>query len=248
MVLRRILIIISGLMLQPAVAGIYVDKSIITFESGDALRQDVIISNPDPERAFVEVQVLEVNDPGTDDETRKVVKDPESIGLIASPRRLMIPPSSQRVIRLVSLNGFQDSEQVYRVNVRPVAGAVESDKMAVMVLVTYQLLVFVEPDRVVVNLEADRDGDILTLHNTGNVNVLLYDGQQCEADSEAERSDAASASVEALINPENVEDNCVEVNSKRLYPGNQVSMTLPRSAPVTFRMTAAGETKELAVD
>ena len=248
MVLRLTLIILSGLLLQPALAGVYVDKSIITFESGQALRQDVIISNPDPDPAFVEIQVLEVTSPGEQDESRTVVKDPERIGLIASPRRLMIPAGTQRAVRLVSLNGFQDTEQVYRVNVKPVAGDVKSDKMAVMVLVTYQLLVFVEPDKIKVSLESERNGSTLSLHNAGNVNLMLYGGIQCAADQEGVDRDAASASVEELINPESIEDNCVEVESRRLYPGNRATLTLPRSAPVTFKLTAAGETRELVID
>lgn len=232
--LRLTLLIISGLFLQSAHAGMYIDKSIVAFRNGEQLRQDIIVTNPDDTPAFIEVEVLEVLEPGTENESRTVVKNPEEIGLVASPRRLMVPPGGQRVVRLVSLNGFQDKEQVYRVNFTPVAGDVESDTMAVMILVAYQVLVFVDPATVTVDLSASRQGQQLLLENRGNVNVQIYQGLQCPLGVE-------------LMPPgkdeEALENGCVELPNHRLYPGNRITVDLPFDRPARYLVTAAGNTR-----
>lgn len=232
--LRLTLLIISGLFLQSAHAGMYIDKSIVAFRSGEQLRQDIIVTNPDDTPAFIEVEVLQVLNPGTAEETRTEVKNPEEIGLVASPRRLMVPPGGQRVVRLVSLNGFQDKEQVFRVNFTPVAGDVESDTMAVMILIAYQVLVFVDPANVKIDLAASRQGQQLQLENKGNVNVQIYQGLQCPLGIElADAGDEETAKA----------NGCVELPNHRLYPGNRISVDLPFDRPARYLVTSAGNTR-----
>lgn len=202
-------------------AAMQIDRAVVTFSSEGSAREDIRVSNPDSEPLFVDVQVLEVSRPGTGVEERTVVKDPERIGLIATPRRLMVPPGSQRVVRLVNLEGHGDTERVYRINLRPVSGPLESEQMGVRVMVGYQLLVFVEPAEVRVDLEAEREGKKLTLFNAGNVNVRVHHGKQCP--------------------PAPSQGDCEEVAGARLYPGNTVVIDLPRDAPVEFSVAASGE-------
>lgn len=207
---------------SPVQATMEVNRAVITFTQGQAPREDVTVYNRGDSRLFAEVEVLEVRDPGTEDEERVVVRDPESIGLVASPRRLTVPAGGRRLVRLVNLEGHGDEERVYRVNIRPVEGDVEADAMGVRILVGYQLLVFVPPSESRVELEAERDGNLLRLHNAGNVNIRLFRGRQCEAGQTGE--------------------DCAAVNSSRLYPGNRREIELPRDAPVDFRIQADGET------
>lgn len=217
--LRYAVVLLGVFWWSAAGAAMVIDRAVIEFPVGEPPRQDVLVGNPDEEPLFVDVQVLEVSRPGTEQEEREVVKDPEAIGLIASPRRLMVPAGSRRLVRLVNLKGHGDTERVYRVNLKPAAGPVESQSMGVRVLVGYQLLVFVEPEESRVELEVNRQGKVLHLHNTGNVNVRVFQGQQCPAESSSE-------------------DDCVEVKGRRLYPGNQVSLDLPYDAPVEFSVMA----------
>jgi P pilus assembly chaperone PapD len=209
------------LLITSSHASMILDRTILTFSPGEPPRQDVSVKNPDNENLYLEVSVLEVTDPGTENETREVVKDPESIGLVAAPRLLMVPPGGSRTIRLVNLNGHADTEKVYRVNVTPAPPPTEAKGMAIRVLIAYQLLIFVEPTKPAEDLVAIRNGRILKLHNKGNINVLLTDGQQCQSEDR---------------------NSCTEVQGKRLYPGNKLSLELPHdSGPVFFRVTSGGE-------
>lgn len=208
----------------PASASMLIDRSILTFEAGSPSRQDVTVTNPTEDTMFLEVEVLQVTDPGTDDERREVVRDPASIGLIAAPRRLAIPAGGRRLVRLVNLDGHGDTERVYRVNITPIqppAEAGEERQIGLRIVVAYQLLIFVAPETARSGLEARREGNQLHLHNTGNVNVLLGDGRQCRGGLEG--------------------SDCESVTGRRLYPGNQTVLELPMDEAVSFQVETAGQ-------
>ena len=198
-----------------------VDRIIVDFPASGAPRQDVTVMNPEEEPLYLQVEVLEVSNPGTEQEKREVVKDPQTIGFIATPARLTIPAGSRRAVRLVNLEGHGDVERVYRVNLKPVAAPFEAETSVIRVLVGYQLLVFIAPNKVRQSVTARREGKTLWLENNGNVNVRLYDGEQCQQE-------------------------CVSVKGTRLYPDNRVSMELPLDAPVAFS-TEYGENRDRLV-
>lgn len=218
-IIRPFRLLIPFLLLTHALTGhasMVLDRSILTFSADGPPRQDVSVANPDNENLYIEVSVLEVLNPGTDEETREVVDNPESIGLIAAPRLLMVPPGGRRNIRLVNLNGHGDTEKVYRVNVTPTPPPIEATTSGIRVLIAYQLLIFVEPIEPREELVAVRNGRILQLTNNGNVNISLTGGQQC-----------------SNLNRE----SCTEVAGKRLYPGNSIQLELPEeSGPVFFEV------------
>jgi len=204
-------------------ATMVVDRTILTFSPGDLPRQDITVTNPDTENLYLEVTVLEVTDPGTEQETREAVKDPESIGLIAAPQRLMIAPGARHNIRLVNLNGHSEKEKVFRVNITPTPPPAKTEGMAIRVLVAYQLLIFVEPQVPKEKLQVVRNGQFLQIINKGNINVMLTNGQQCTTPQQ---------------------ESCQPVEGKRLYPGNELRLSLPAAAgPVFFRATSRGETR-----
>lgn len=205
-----------------ASASMMLDRTILTFRDGEAPRHDVSVTNPDNENLYLEVTVLDVRDPGTDAEVREPVKDPESIGLIASPAKLMVPPGEERIIRLVNLNGHSDTERVYRVNVTPVPPPMEAKAMAIRVLIAYQLLVFVDPREIRRDLRVERKDGQLHFHNAGNVNVLLTEGSQC----------AVKGSKD-----------CEDLPGKRLYPGNRLAVDLPVDGPVFYRVSYGDDTR-----
>jgi P pilus assembly chaperone PapD len=218
---RSTLCLLIGLLTTPAaVASLAIDRAILVFEAGKSPRQDVMASNAGDTNLFLEVEVLEVVNPGTDQEQRNVVRDPESIGFVAAPRRLMVPPRSRRPVRLMNITGHGDVERVYRVNIKPVLPPAETEGMGVRIVVAYQVLVFVAPKRIDVRLDGRRDGNRLTLRNTGNVNLMLANGRQC-----------------TMING----SDCIDVPGRRLYPGNTAVIELPNANPVTFEVDANGQ-------
>ena len=152
--LRSTLFLLTTLLLSPAaLASLSIDRSILLFAAGESPRQDVMAGNDADSNLFLGVEVLEVLNPGTEQEQRNVVRDPESIGFIAAPRRLMVPPNSRRPVRLMNLNGHGDMERVYRVNIKPVLPPAETQGMGVRIVIAYQVLVFVSPEKVSVDLQ-----------------------------------------------------------------------------------------------
>lgn len=204
----------------PAAAGLLIDKSLVVFDPKRA-REDLLLTNQDDETLYIEIDVLDVQGAGTAEEKWEKPADPERIGVVAAPRRLAIPAGGQRLVRLVNVGGHGDAERVYRLQVKPVTGGTEvkAGPMALKVMLNYQLLVVVPPQQPAWEWKGQRDGRQLHLVNTGNANVFLYDGKQCNG------------------------DDCATLPALRLYPGNSRTIELPRDAPVSFQVTTGKATE-----
>ena len=162
-------------------AGITVDRTIIDFPAGQPPRQDVVISNQSDDTAYVSVEVLEVLDPGTDKEIRQAVDNLKSINFVASPSKVVIPAKGKKQVRLVNLKP-SDSEQVYRINFTPVeAPLANQEGMGVRILIAYQVLALIQPDKPEENLQFERNGKQLTITNKGNSYALVSDFLQCDS-------------------------------------------------------------------
>lgn len=216
-----------------AAANMVIDRAIVAFKPGDTPRQDVMVMNAGKEPLFVQVEVLEVQNPGTDAETRVAVKNPEEVALLATPLRLMVEPGGKRPLRLVNLRPQSTQERVYRVNLSPVVGkigaAADANAMAVKVVVGYQLLVLVSPAEPQEGLEVKRDGKVAVLRNAGNTNILLFSGQQCPA-------------------PDADEASCKGLPDRRLYPGNEWRLELPFDQPFDYQLTILERNQKRSFD
>ncbi len=196
-----------------AQADMSLDRSILVFDRGNAPRQDVEITNSSAENLYLETEILLVSQPGTEEETREQVLDPDDIELLVTPARLIVPPGARRLLRVVHLGEPPDVDRIYRVNVRPVVGPVEAEATAIKVIVAYQLLIIVRPDNPKPDLLWQRDGRQIAFSNRGNSNILLFNGVQCPP----------------------VGGDCIDLNTaRRLYAGNDWSIELPFDAPVEF--------------
>lgn len=206
----------------PAHANMLIDRSVVVFKPGDPARQDVTVINAGKEPLYVQVQILEVQQPGTPQEKRVPVTSPDEMTMLVTPTRLVVEPGGRRPLRLVNLKPDSTVERVYRVNVSPVVGKLEmestSNAMAVKVVVGYQLLVLTSPKSPEDGLEVKRTGKAAVLRNTGNTNILLFSGQQCPA----------AGAPEA---------DCKSLPDNRLYPGNEWTIELPFDQPFEYQMT-----------
>lgn len=206
----------------PVQAGMVIDRAIVVFKPGDPPRQDVMVMNAGKEPLYVQVEVMEVQNPGTPQEKRVVVTDPEKIALLATPRRFMVEPEGRRSLRLVNQQPKGAQERVYRINLTPAVGKLDGDSeanaMAVKVVVGYQLLVIASPAEPQENLEVKRNGKTAVLRNTGNTNILLFNGQQCPG-------------------PQAPEGECKALPDNRLYPGNEWKVELPFDQSFDYQMT-----------
>lgn len=196
-----------------AFADMYVDRSIVVFEPGEPARQDIKVSNSDPEDMYVQVEVLEVRKAGSVDEIRAKVSDPSKLKLLATPNKIIIPPNGQKLIRIVNLQQDNDQERIYRINVTPIVPPLEEDSSQLRIVVAYQILAIIQPNVPASQLNAQRNGKVMTFVNKGNTNVLLSDGNQCNPAAPAE---------------------CTDLTSRRLYADNEWQLELPYDAPVTY--------------
>ncbi len=203
-----------------ASAGITVDKAIIEFDAGGEYYTDITVTNNETAKAYVGANIFEIENPGLKNEARKPLTDPDKALLIATPARTILEGKQSRPIRLLNLDEDQKQERVYRVMVEPVETRQKSDKHDVQVLVSYELLVIVRPEKPVVKVTSTRKGDTLTFTNAGNTSVFLESGQQCHPDKPKE---------------------CKTYKGTRLYTGASWELKTDWKTPVTFTLNTGKE-------
>ena len=198
---------------SPLYAELTISQLIVELKPGSSRAHDVELTNESPERAYVSVEPREVVDPGTPDERSFVSPDPEKLGILVSPRRLILEPGQRRTLRIARIGSGTSSERVYRVTVKPVVGEVGGET-GLKLLVGYDLLVLARPAQVRPALTASRNGTSLTIANRGNSSVELTDGTQCRS----------------------TDRDCVKIPGKRLYAGASWQQTLPYAGSGQYRV------------
>jgi len=193
-------------------ADIVLSELIVELHPGDHGREDVEIWNRDKERAYVAVEPAEIVDPGRPDQSRHEDPDPEKLGLLVAPARMILEPGQRKLVRIATLGADTSREHVYRVTVKPVAGPLQSDSSGLKVLVGNDLLVLVRPTDSRPSVTGKRSGNSLTLHNDGNVSVELTNGRQCDSSGQ----------------------KCADLPGKRLYAGADWTETLPGAGIVEY--------------
>lgn len=217
------------------VQAMYLDRSIVDFLPGESPRQDVRVINDSDETLYVQVEVLEVSNPGTEKEQRNPVTDPDRISLLVTPNKLVVAPNSSKIVRMVNLDEQLTAEKVYRVNFTPILPPLQQEAGSkVRLVVAYQVLVLISPQEPRYNLVSDRKGDTLTLTNTGNSYVMITEGKQCPTDPASDNM----ASGE--------DDGCHDLSARRLYPGNTYRVILPYDKPLELSLqSVAGNEKRM---
>ncbi len=201
----------------------FVDRSIIEFVASEGRQQDLRVSNRGNDQMYVQLEVLDVQNPGTESEQRVTLTNLSDMTLLATPKQFVLPAQGERAVRLVSLSEASDVERIYRVNVTPVLPQLaDNDASVVRVVVAYQLLVIVQPVNPREDLFVERRGDVLYFENRGNSYVLLSEGEQCHAES------------------------CEDLPTRRLYAGNSWEIPLSDAqAAVNFRMSTFQGSREV---
>ena len=218
----KLLLITLAFHAMPLSADMILNKSIIYFEPGEANREDLEIHNPTSNPLYIKITPKIVRNPGTDTQAREIYDNPKEAGLLVSPNKLIVPPNSRKLLRIVNLQPGATNERVYRISVTPVAGELEANKSGVKILIGYEVLVIVHPAKGNYELTHEIAGNTLNITNQGTQNVLLRKGKQCPPDTEDENL-------------------CEHYQGKRLYPGNTWSVDLANSNPVTFFLSKGKE-------
>lgn len=210
-------LLIACVPISPALAELAVSQLIVELRPAAQPKADIEIYNDSTERAFVAVEARELIDAGSIGERPFQSPDPEKLGLIASPARMILEPHQRRTLRIAAIVSEIERERVYRVSVKPVAGDVTSDQTGLKLLVGYDLLVLMRPKMISTDVVAVRDGNVLTLVNRGNASVELAEGRQCDRNG----------------------DNCQPLPNKRLYAGASWRQPFPSNATGQYRLRSA---------
>jgi P pilus assembly chaperone PapD len=204
---------IAGLATVPASAEMVLSKVIVDLAADKPPRDDIEVWNDTSETMYVSAEPYLILAPGTPDEQRVSTLNPQESGLLVSPQKLVLAPGERRTVRIAALGERPTTDRVYRVAIKPVAGAVNSNTNALKVFVGYDALVIVRPESATPKVEAERAGNTLLLRNNGNSAIELFEGGQCDAEGE----------------------NCQLLPAKRLYPGAVWQQTLPYETKVSYK-------------
>jgi P pilus assembly chaperone PapD len=196
----------------------FIDNAIINFLPNDTPRHDVRVFNNKNETLYVKIELMTVENPGTEQEKRIKIVNPENAKILVTPAKMVIPPNSIKTLRVVNLDEELAEEKIYRINITPIPPPLQVEEFSgskVRIVTAYQILALVAPLQPNYDLIAERNGKTLTLTNKGNSYVLITQGRQCPRDAPSQDS-----------------TGCVKLQSKRLYSGNQFSYKLSFDTPV----------------
>lgn len=218
----RMSLIGLALVATPAAAEITLSQLVLELGVGKGQRGDIEVWNNAPERAYVLVEPVEVVNPGTPAEQRTPQRDPEKLGLLVSPGRMVLEPGQHKLLRVALAGPPSPRERVYRITVRPTVGQVSADVSGLKILIGYEVLVLVRAGDNKPQLVATRQGRTLTVRNAGSTSVELADGKQCAA-----------------------KDKCQAIGGKRLYAGAEWQWTLPGEGAADFMvLSPAGNARQ----
>lgn len=192
-------------------AGLELSQMVVELTPANFQRSDIELWNNGPDRSFVEVDPREIIGPGTAQQSSRNDPDPEKLGLLVSPERMVLEPGQRRILRIASI-GTNDRERVYRVTVKPVVGELTSQQSGLKLLIGYDVLVLVRPSRPAPHVSGFRSGTQLRLKNDGNVSVELVDGRACDSSMR----------------------NCTQLPSGRLYAGADKVVDIGAAEKVRF--------------
>jgi len=210
---------IAALFPAAAHAELVLSQLIVELQPGKQMRDDLEMWNNSPERVYVALEPREIVDPSLPTQRERREPDPEKLGLLVSPGRAILEPGGRRLVRLATLLPGSDREHVYRVTVKPVVGGIDASDTGLKILVGYDVLVLVRPERPVAGVTATRNGRKLTFTNNGNVSVELMSGKQCDGSR----------------------GRCTDLPGKRLYAGGSWTVELGSEGPAEYVLRSPGK-------
>ncbi|NOR79239.1 MAG: hypothetical protein GQ529_00160 [Methyloprofundus sp.] len=197
---------------QYTFAGMSINKAVIDFSVNTPKLTDLLVSNTGDEILYAKVEIFEIVNPGMKNEQRILQKPPENMDIIVTPNRVAVPVGSKKMLRFMNLKSAETKERIYRVHIAPVAGEFIAEQSGVKVLFAYDVLVIGRPIQPIANLTINRVGKHLTIHNSGNTNILLYNGKQCQQEQQP----------------------CHDLPVKRMYAGASWELDLPLDKALNY--------------
>lgn len=198
-------------------AQLSINRLWVDLDAGQAARSDLVIRNDSKDRYYITVETAEILAPGTEAEERREIADPEQLGLLVTPNRMVLEPGASRAIRVVSLNQNLAQDRIYRVLIRPQVGDIQATAtqgevrdIAIKILSAYEALVVARPPNATPIVGVERLADRMVFSNTGNSNLLFLDAFICPS------------SVSGL----SANDSCRPFPATRLYAGGKIEVPI----------------------
>jgi P pilus assembly chaperone PapD len=212
----------------PLTAQISVHPVILDMPATELQRAEFEVANSSSERVYVSIEPVRIDSAGTPVETRIAPSDPEELGLLASPPRLIVEPGERRFVRVAALlaPGLQD--RIFRVAVKPVVGDLTGEKSGLKVLVGYDLLAIQRPEAPSFTLDWQNRPEEVTIRNTGNSNGQLFNGRACQ--------------------PDEAEELCTELPSGRLYAGSEMTVAKPEGTTASYDVLFMGKSTRVILE
>ncbi|WP_454878806.1 hypothetical protein [Serratia inhibens] len=199
------------------------------------------VYNSGDSTAFVRVDVLEIklDVKGNEQELVPQKLDGEGLNknrLIATPQRMIIPPSELQSVRLL-WPGSREKERYYRVRFTPVVPDKTNDfglsekqiqeykgsiNAGVNILAGYGSILYVMPDNPEFNTVVTNDTAGINVKNLGSATIVLDDIRHC-----SNKDEACSAATRQMI-----------------IPGKSTLIKKEAGSMIKFRLNEAGKTKE----
>lgn len=211
---------------QPVAAQITVNQAVFHFRPGAKPYQNVQVVNHSNEVLHVNVEATEMINPGATDEQRVPSED-----LIISPRRFSIEAKGSRTVRILIARSPSDKESVFRARLLPQSkkpGGAEKKlgrvSTRIKVLTGAGILLFQHPLESIAKLDWERSRTDVVFTNSGNRNVLLYDGESC------------------------IGSKCQAITAMRLHPGNVWSVKAGPRTTLKFKKEVGDSTEDLIIE
>lgn len=184
--------------------------------------QDIKVYNVGSDTAYVQAQIIRVENPGLPNQTLVPLEDnPFQVGLIVTPNKMVIPANQMRLARVLYIGDSpKDNDVVYKVTLSPVSGqliplgSLQNVNAGVELIISYGINVFIRPLVPQPQILMIRAGQDLLVKNMGNTNVLLGSCQQCDVATK----------------------QCQDISlTKRVYVGMSFHYHLPQSVLVSCK-------------
>lgn len=149
----------------PASAEMVLSQVIVDFAPNAQPHQDIEVGNSGAERIYVVAEPSEIVSAGKAEQQRVQIPDPQKLGLLVTPNRLILEPGERKLIRVAAIADRTDEERIYRIAVKPVVGDITASGSGLKILVGYDVLVIFRPLTPRSAITAQRGPDTLTLRN-----------------------------------------------------------------------------------
>ncbi len=230
--------LLAAVVLFPAgsSAQLVIDRLWVDLGADGSGREDIMVGNESSDRYFVTLKISEIVNPGAPNERREEIADPETLGLLVSPTRLILEPGATRAIRVVSIADPPMQDRIYRLMISPQVNDVDEKPAAadgehgvsIRVLMAYDVLVVARPANAQPAITKVATDEGFLLRNQGNTSVLLTDGKVCLTDESS---------------------SCRPLQDARLYAGGELRIeTDVSNGSVSYRQRLLAKGDSKAVD